>query len=325
MQSFDDRSRSMSSSVSTQEVSQAAPFAEPLTHENGFVPLQNVPGQTNLLAVQPASFAPAVTDPVTPLPEFNVPGVFTGALAGSSEGNAQRTPVLIQGSMKRPIAPSQAPHPRRRKIVSLVGIVILFFIISGSLLMATPLGHTIGLSFNASPVGDMQVIGNHSGNNTLNSVVAQATATAVYTNQQSDGYDPNANGNGGVTVGSGNSPRDWPYGQCTYWANYEYHYLSGWWVNWAGNADEWVAGATAAGWNVSTAPHVPSIIVLMPGVQGASYAYGHVAVVTSIINSSTVMSSNMNWYAGGGGLGIVSNYEFNYGPGYYGVYFVWHS
>ena len=130
--------------------------------------------------------------------------------------------------------------------------------------------------------------------------------------------------NGNMTVASGNSPRQWPYGQCTYWANAYYHQLTGWWVNWSGNADQWTYGASAAGWNVSTQPHVPSIIVLMPGVQGASYAYGHVAVVTSIINSNTVSTSNMNWYANFGGLGIVSTVDFNYGPGY-GVYFVWHS
>jgi surface antigen len=211
----------------------------------------------------------------------------------------------------------------QRRIVSLVGVVVLFLILSFSLLTATPLGHNIGLNFNSSKSGNtMEMVSNRNGNSTLNSVVAQATATAVYTNQQNDGYDPYANG--GMTVAAGNSSRPWPYGQCTYWANYYYHQLSGWYVQWSGNADEWVAGANAAGWNVSTQPHVPSIAVLMPGVQGASYAYGHVAVVTSIVDSTTVLTSNMNWWAYGGGWGIVSNVEFNYGPGY-GVYFVWHS
>jgi surface antigen len=325
MQSFDNRSRSMSGFVPMQEVGQTAPFTEPLTQENGLAPYQNAPGQPNSLAVQSPSFVPAVTDALTPLPESNtITRTQTGTLVGPGEASAQRTPVLIQGSMKRSIAPMQKPHPRRRRIVSLLGVTILFLVISVSLLTATPLGHTIGFGSNSSNADNMQVIGNHNGGNTLNSVVAQATATAIYTNQQSDGYDPYATGNGGVTVASGNSPRAWPFGECTYWANAYYHQLTGWWVNWSGNADQWVAGAGAAGWNVSTSPHVPSVIVLMPGVQGASYAYGHVAVVTSIVDSTTVMTSNMNWYAGGG-FGIVSNYAFNYGPGYYGVYFVWHS
>src|ERR1019366_4633932 len=212
MQSFDNRSRSMSGFVSAQDAGQMAPFTEPLTQENGFVPYQNAP--PNILAAP--SFVPAVTDPLTPLPESNnVTRTQTGTLVGPGEASAQRTPVLIQGSMKRPIAPAQKPHPRRRRVVSLLGVIILFLVISVSLLTATPLGHTIGLGFKSSNADNMQVIGNHNGGNTLNSVVAQATATAVYTNQQSDGYDSYSNGN--VTVASGNSPRQWPYGQCTYW------------------------------------------------------------------------------------------------------------
>ncbi len=320
MQSFDDRSRSLSNPLSTQEPDQYAPFTEPLTQENGFASPQIASGQTNILVVQ----SPSLMDPLTPLPASNGTRVLTGTLTGPGEATAQRAPVLIRGTMKKPVGTSQMPHPVRRRIVSMVGVVVLFLILSFSLLTATPLGHSIGLSF-APPNGSnsMQMVSKGNGSNTINSVVAQATATAVYTNQQSDGYDPNAP-TGGVVVGTGNSPRAWPYGQCTYWANLYYHTLTNWWVNWSGNADQWVTGAGDAGWHVSTQPHVPSIIVLMPGVQGASYAYGHVAVVTAIINSTTVSTSNMNWWANGGGWGIVSTVDFNYGPGY-GVYFVWHS
>jgi len=319
MQSFDDRPRSLSSFMPTQGPGQAAPFTEPLPQENGIAPYQGASGQTNLL-VQP----PSLSDPLTPLPASNATRVLTGTLVGSGEATVQRAPVIIRGNMKKPVAgPSLKPHPTRRRIVSLVGVVVLFVVISFSLLATTSLGHSIGP--NSSPSNGnspMEMVNNGGSGNTLNSVVAQATATAVYTYQQSDGYDPNSNG--GMTVAAGNSPRAWPIGQCTYWANAYYHQLSGWWVNWSGNANQWADGASAAGWNVSTVPHVPSIIVLMGGVQGASYAYGHVAVVTSIINSNTVATSNMNWYENGGGFDIVSTVDFNYGPGYYGVYFVWH-
>jgi surface antigen len=54
-------------------------------------------------------------------------------------------------------------------------------------------------------------------------------------------------------------------------------------------------------------------------VQGAS-AYGHVAVVESLVNSTTVHTSNMNWYANGGGWDRVSYYDFTTGSG---VYFIW--
>jgi surface antigen len=331
MQSFDDRPRGVFSPVSTQETGQVIPSTEPLTQDDSLAPLQAASDRTNFLSVQSPIFSPMVADRLTPLPPVsNVTRVLTGTLDGSGEATAQRAPVIIRGNMKKPVPPSQPPHPRRRKVTTMVGILVVFLVVSISLLTATPLGHTVGLNLTSSPLNNtMGIASNQNGNNTVNSIVAQATATAVYTDQQADGQGVGSGTVGGGTGGSGvvtggNSSLAWPYGQCTYWANYEYHALAGWYVPWAGNADQWVAGANAAGWNVSIYPHVPSIMVLMPGVQGASYTYGHVAVVTSIINSSTVMTSNMNWYANYGGFGIVSNVEFNYGPGY-GVYFVWHS
>ncbi len=323
MQSFDDRSRSMLSPVSEQEAGQLVPATESLIQDGSLTQLQVISDGTDTLSTQPSLNLSTVTNPLTPPPASNVTRVLTGTLAGSGEATAQRTPVIIRGNMKKAGPTSHMPHPGRRKIMSFVGILVVFLVVSISLLTATPLGHTVGLNLNpSSSNGNMQVASNHTSGNTVDSIVAQATATAVYTHQQSDGYDPYANGS--MSVASGNISRPWPYGQCTYWANYYYHQLTGWYVAWSGNADQWVAGASAAGWNVSTYPHVYSIIVLMPGVQYASYTYGHVAVVTSIIDSTTVMTSNMNWYANGGGLGIVSNVEFNYGPGS-GVYFVWHS
>ena len=218
MLSFDDRSRNTFNPISSQEPGQAAPSTEPLTQNEGFTPLPLTSNATNILPVQPPSFLPMIADPQTPFPPSNVMRTFSGTLDGS--GDMLRAPVIIRGNMKRPVAPSQMSHPRRRKVTSLVGILVLFLIISFSLLIATPLGQTVGLSINPS-ASNMQVVGSRNSNNTLNSVVAQATATAVYNNQQADGYDPYAST--GVTIGSGNSPRPWPYGQCTYWANSYYH------------------------------------------------------------------------------------------------------
>jgi surface antigen len=109
------------------------------------------------------------------------------------------------------------------------------------------------------------------------------------------------------------------YGQCTYWANLRYHELTGYWVPWQGDAYQWVAGAEQYGWIVSSQPHVPSIIVLQPGVQGAS-SYGHVAVVERINPDGSVYTSNYNWYANGG-WNRLSYATFYPGPG---VAFVWH-
>ncbi|TMD71450.1 MAG: CHAP domain-containing protein, partial [Chloroflexi bacterium] len=107
--------------------------------------------------------------------------------------------------------------------------------------------------------------------------------------------------------------------QCTYWADLRYHQLTGFWVPWGGNAWEWAAGASASGWNVSSSPHVPSIIVLQPGVQGAG-GFGHVAVVERINSDGTVYTSNWNWYGNGGGWATWSSWDFTPGPG---VSFVW--
>jgi surface antigen len=106
-------------------------------------------------------------------------------------------------------------------------------------------------------------------------------------------------------------------GQCTYWADYEYHHLTGYAVTWSGNASYWAIGAGAAGWNVSPVPHVPSIIVLQPGYQGAG-ADGHVAVVESINANGTVHTSNWNVI----GWGVFSWGDYSSGAG---VQYIWHS
>nr|BBH94622.1 hypothetical protein KTA_28210 [Thermogemmatispora argillosa] len=143
-----------------------------------------------------------------------------------------------------------------------------------------------------------------------------ATATAV----TQDGYDNGPLHYPGLpwqpTEGDLNR---FAYGQCTYWANLRYHELTGYWVPWQGDAYQWVAGAEQYGWIVSSQPHVPSIIVLQPGVQGAS-SYGHVAVVERINPDGSVYTSNYNWYANGGWNRL--SYATFY-PGR-GVAFVWH-
>jgi surface antigen len=240
-----------------------------------------------------------------------------GISAEGTEGGAPRTPVVIKGEMKKRVSPqiSARSHMKRRLLVTVSGVLIFFLVASFALLLASPLGQTIGLTFNVPSNGGNLITGN---NGNLN-LIAQATATAV-SYQHNDGYDPYSNG--GVTISDGSGSLNWPVGQCTYWANYRYHELTGNWVSWTGNADQWVAGARAAGWHVSTSPHVPSIIVLMPYVQGA-YGYGHVAVVESEDDNASpvvVHTSNMNWFNGGGGWDKESDYDFTVGPG---VYFVW--
>lgn len=115
-----------------------------------------------------------------------------------------------------------------------------------------------------------------------------------------------------------------PYGQCTYWADERYHQLTGVYVPWNGNAKDWVSGARANGWKVSTqAPKgIPSIICLQPtagqGLAGAGLQYGHVAVVEQVNADGSVYTSNMNWPS----QTKVTYVTFQPGPG---VNFLWIS
>jgi surface antigen len=86
-----------------------------------------------------------------------------------------------------------------------------------------------------------------------------------------------------------------PQDQCTYWASERYHTLTGYYVPWSGNAFQWAGNASAYGWQNSSQPSVPSIMVLQPGVQGASGLYGHVGVVEKINTDGTFVASNLNW------------------------------
>jgi surface antigen len=234
-----------------------------------------------------------------------------------AEGGSSRAPVLIKGEMEKRVSPqlSARSHMKRRLLVSTGGMLIFALVAVFALLVASPLAHNIGLNISGEPAGSSLTTGN-TGNLDL---VVQATATAA-SYQHNDGYDPYSTG--GVTVSDGSGSLAWPVGQCTFWANYRYHELTGHWVSWTGNADQWVSGARAAGWNVSSQPHVPSIIVLMPYVQGA-YGYGHVAVVESENDNASpvvVHTSNMNWFINGGSWDRESDYDFTVGSG---VYFVW--
>lgn len=222
---------------------------------------------------------------------------------------ASRPPVVIRGSESKATHGFKPPRGKRH-VVNIVALALLAVFTVGALLVVSPLGRTVQMSLGSQPGKLLQ------GQQAKLDLVAQATATAVV-RQQNDGIDPSSNG-GGAVLSTGSGSLSWPYGYCTYWANYRYHQLTGNWVQWHGNADQWVAGARMAGWNVSTTPHVYSIIVLMDGVQGASYV-GHVAVVESA-NGNVAHTSNMNWYTNGGGFGIVSYYDFTAGPG---VYFIW--
>jgi surface antigen len=124
----------------------------------------------------------------------------------------------------------------------------------------------------------------------------------------------------GVTqsVKSGTS-NGYPKGQCTWWADERYHQLTGYYVPWSANAKDWLFAATANGWNVSSTPHVPSILVLQPGTQGSDPTFGHVAIVEKVNADGSVYTSAQNVT----GVQLVNGVAYlNYKPGN-GVSFVW--
>lgn len=311
MPSFDDRPRNAFSRTPMPELSQFASSVESLPNgEKLTIPLptlseNEVPQTGKSAALVPMQWSPMTT---------GVSRALTDNLMSDPRTTSMRTPIVINPPRKRVShAPlSHTAHKRRRLLVSMVGVFLLFLITSGTLFAATPIGHEVGLNLNFSDLGGTLF---SNPNTTAYNLQVQATATAVYY-RQNDGYVPP-----GSMVRNSNGSLNWPVGQCTYWANARYHTLTGNWVSWSGNADQWAAGARAAGWNVSQSPHVPSIIVLQPYVQGAS-GYGHVAVVESINANGTVHTSNMNWFGTGGGFDQESFVDFSAGSG---VSFVWHS
>ncbi len=233
-----------------------------------------------------------------------------------------RTPLLIHGSGKKVASvPKLPPIPaRRQRLWTRQAVVLsaLLLCLVGALLAAFP-ESTAGAQGGFSPLAPVMSLF-HSNGESPNAIAQQAATVTAVTR---DGYD-----RGPVHyTGLPNQPRAqagtldrFAYGQCTYWADYRYHELTGYWVPWIGNADQWAAGAAASGWVVSDTPHVPSIIVLQPNVQGAG-SYGHVAVVERINDNGTVYTSNYNWYSNGG-WNTLSYVAFSYPAA--GVSFVWH-
>ena len=252
-----------------------------------------------------------------------------GAMLTRSNTTSLRQPLVIRATGKK--SKGIRPPQGRRMVVNIAVITLLSFIIVGSLLAVLPADTSAHAGFNPlSPI--MKYFSSKTNNTTL---LAQQAATATAVTQ--DGYDPggehtyagvptapptgNGSGSGSSNpVTSGGGPGRFFYGQCTYWANMRYEALTGIYVSWLGNADEWAYGASANGWMVSSYPHVPSIIVLQPGVEGAG-PYGHVAIVESINSNGTVYTSILNWAQDGGGFGILSYHNFSYPS--YGVSFVW--
>lgn len=277
-----------------------------------------------------SSPGPGVEDSITcdvPAVRANVTRDLTGAQTGSLQSvqsvqsvkltntSTLRPPILIRSTGKKSRGTMRPPEGRRWVIHTSVTLALVLIAI-GALFVVVPAGRDGEDGFNPFHSFVSWIQG---GSNIPNALAVQiaATATAVTVDGKDTG---NQNYAGLPTAPPGSSGYDgFTYGQCTYWADYLYHQLSGNWVPWAGDAWTWANGARTYGWIVSGTPHYPSIIVLQPGVEGAG-PYGHVAVVIGINGDGSVNTSNWNWYANGGGWAHTSYFTFRPGPG---VSFVW--
>ncbi len=268
------------------------------------------------------------------LPEVTrtLPDPQTGALQLTrSTTTSLRQTTVIRATGKKSSGTMRPPQGRRI-VVHVAVTLLLAIIVVGSLLAVVPTG-TEGKGYNPlSPI--VKYFANKSNNTVL---LAQQAATATAVTQ--DGYDPgagqvfagvptapsiyNTGGGGGVTTGGGGTGpvtdgvgNHFFWGQCTFWAAFRYHQLTGHYPPWLGNAGAWAWNASGYGWIVSSRPHLHSIIVLAPGVQGAG-GYGHVAIVESINADGSLTTSNFNWAGNFGRMTYVTFY-----PGG-GVTFVW--
>jgi surface antigen len=300
------------------EQTSSAPYMPPFVPTDGgtpppgmFVPPPSVPPGTDLIV------SPLVTRQLGQLSNVNQnaqPQGGSPSMHGLASGSL-REPTLIRGSGKKSTGMLPPRRKQARLVVHLGIAALLIFVVLGTLMAVTPLtgeGHG-GFTLFQSSSGMATAQGSNAG------TIAQQAATATAVTQ--DGFDPGANTGQYVgiapapLVSSGGLNRFF-YGQCTYWANMRYHALTGVWVSWIGNADQWVSGAISSGWVVSGTPRVPSIIVLQPFVQGAGY-YGHVAVVEKINPDGSVLTSNWNW---AGSWGATTDVTFTPGSG---VTFIW--
>jgi surface antigen len=91
-----------------------------------------------------------------------------------------------------------------------------------------------------------------------------------------------------------------PYGQCTWGSNQEYHNLHGIWVPWTinSNAAQWTDRAYEFHWIVTTTPKQGSIANFQSSYHSGGVTIsplGHVGVVESLNSNGTFSVKQMDW------------------------------
>lgn len=121
----------------------------------------------------------------------------------------------------------------------------------------------------------------------------------------------------GSVAWQGGSSNHYPWGQCT-WGAAHLAYDN---VDYLGNAKDWTHNAARRGRPTGTSPRLNATVVFQPGVQGASWQYGHVAHVVRLGSNGSFEVEEMNVSGvAGGGFGRFSYRWVHTG---YGVSFIY--
>lgn len=113
-------------------------------------------------------------------------------------------------------------------------------------------------------------------------VVSTPTTTTTSSNVS------NTVSSGSSSAAASNAKYDassYPIGECTWGVKSQVSWVGPYW----GNANQWVASASAEGFSVGTTPQVGAVAVWVGG------AYGHVALVTAVESSTNIQVSESNY------------------------------
>jgi surface antigen len=125
--------------------------------------------------------------------------------------------------------------------------------------------------------------------NTKKVSVASVANTAVQKKLESGVTPPSDFDANHATGDSGNA---YSFSQCTWWAYKRRKQLGLPVGSHLGNGAQWAASAKALGYWVDNNPQVGDVMVFATGQEGASSAYGHVAIVEKIEDGKVITSES---------------------------------
>ncbi|MDE5641118.1 MAG: CHAP domain-containing protein [Bifidobacterium castoris] len=112
--------------------------------------------------------------------------------------------------------------------------------------------------------------------------------------QPSGGSSGSSGSSGGQGTSNGDYGNAYAPGQCTWWAYERRKQMGIGTPSYLGNGGDWATTAPSYGLRVDNVPQVGAALSFLPGQEGASSPWGHVAVVESVgPNSVTISESNV--------------------------------